>query len=119
MERVLNTLGLVAGIVGVVLIFYWGPPQPILDPGIGLALESGTPIDESGKTVAAHDAEVRTRRKTHEFISSLGLLLVAVGFAFQLAAIWLPSYWPANGRASERPSGTALKPPAVQDKGAP
>jgi hypothetical protein len=49
--KILNTIGLVFGLVGVVIIFIWGPPQPQLEEGVGRGLENDTPIDENGKTV--------------------------------------------------------------------
>ena len=39
MSKWLSTIGLILGIVGVVLIFIWGPPQPSFE-GDKLLLES-------------------------------------------------------------------------------
>lgn len=86
-----NVIGLVLGIVGVVLIFIWGPPQPNLHTGISLGIEDATPIDDTGKTVADHNREVEALRRRHIILSRLGLALIGLGFAFQLAATWLPS----------------------------
>ena len=38
--RWLNTIGLLLGMAGVVILFIWGPPQPDLDPHIKLVLNS-------------------------------------------------------------------------------
>jgi len=65
-QQVLNSIGLVLGIIGVVILFFFGPPQPPLEPGVGLGLESATVIDPSGKTVAQHDAEVLARRQLYD-----------------------------------------------------
>ena len=86
-----NTIGLVLGILGVVLIFIWGPPQPNLETGISLGIEDATPIDDTGKTVADHNREVQALRRRHLVFSRVGLALIGVGFLFQLAASWLPT----------------------------
>jgi hypothetical protein len=82
-----NTIGLVLGLIGVGLIFVWGPPQPQLEEGIGLGLEDGTPLD-NGLTVAQHNAIVRRRRCRHTVLSRVGLGLVFLGFLSQLFAVW-------------------------------
>ena len=37
--RLLNTVGLVLGMLGVLIIFIWGPPQPDFEEHVGLASE--------------------------------------------------------------------------------
>lgn len=88
--KIVNTVGLTLGIVGVVFIFIWGPPQPQLEPGVSLVLGDGTPIDKSGKTVAEYNKEVQNRRRVHDVMSRLGLIFIMVGFGFQLWGTWLP-----------------------------
>jgi hypothetical protein len=90
-SRILNTIGLVLGIIGVIIVFVWGPPQPQLDPGVSIGLEDNTPIDKTGKTVREYNQEVEVRRKEYSHMSQIGLVLVMVGFAFQLWATWVPS----------------------------
>ncbi len=87
--KILNTIGLLLGIVGVIIIFIWGPPQPTLEEGIGLGLEDNTPINESGKTVKQHNGEIRQKRKRYNRLSRTGLVLVFLGFLFQLFAVWV------------------------------
>ena len=83
--KVLNTVGLILGMIGVALIFRWGPPQPTLEEGIGIGLEDGTPLPD-GRTVAEHNAQVRGLRAKHDKMSKIGLSLVFLGFAAQLWA---------------------------------
>lgn len=83
----LNAIGLVLAMVGVVLIFIWGPPQPSFDEGVGLALESGTVLKDGTKVSDLEDA-ARRRKRRHKIISSIGLVLVFCGFLFQLVALW-------------------------------
>jgi len=89
--RIISTIGLVFGIFGVLMVFVWGPPQPTLTQGISLGLENGTPIDDTGTTVADYDRKVAKRRKTYTRMSRIGLILIMVGFALQLWAVWLPT----------------------------
>jgi len=84
----LNSIGLILGMAGVALLFRYGPPQPNLEPGVGLALEEGTPLPD-GRTVAEHDRDVVRRRALHSHMSKVGLALVGLGFAFQLWATWI------------------------------
>jgi len=88
--KILNTIGLILGILGVLIIFIWGPPQPEHSKGVSLGLEDATPIDKSGKTVVELNIEVKNRKKFFSRMSSLGLALIMVGFAFQLLATWMP-----------------------------
>jgi hypothetical protein len=84
----LNSIGLVLAMIGVVIVFFFGPPQPPLEPGVNLALEDLTPIDESGKTVAEYNREVEAERRRYSRLSKFGLALIFLGFAFQLCSIW-------------------------------
>ena len=89
--RLLNTVGLLLGMVGVVILFIWGPPQPDLDEGfaIGLSYTEDT-VFEDGTKPAEHDAKVRKRKRLHQIMSRIGLGLVGVGFFAQLVALWTP-----------------------------
>jgi hypothetical protein len=86
-QQLLNTVGLVLSMVGVVIIFKYGPPQPNLEEGVALGLEGGNRLPD-GRTVAEHDRDVAALRDTHQRMSKVGLGLVFVGFAFQLWATW-------------------------------
>lgn len=83
--KVVNVVGLTAGMVGVAIIFRWGPPQPNLEEGVALELEDATPLKD-GKTGTEHNEMVRQTRTKYQFMSRLGLALVGIRFAFQLFA---------------------------------
>jgi hypothetical protein len=68
-QQLLNTIGLVFGIIGAIILFIYSPPQPSLEPGVGLRLESGTVV--AGKTVAQHAEEALARRKLYGGMSKL------------------------------------------------
>jgi hypothetical protein len=83
MSKSLNALGLICGIIGVLVLFKWGPPQPSFERGVGIGLESGTRLS-SGKTVAQHNADISAAERRHRVMSRIGLGLVGLGFVFQL-----------------------------------
>jgi hypothetical protein len=83
----LNTVGLLLGIAGVVILFKWGPPQPDFDEAVGLGLDSGTVL-ANGKKVSDMEEDVRRLKRWHKFMSRIGLGLIGLGFAAQLAAVW-------------------------------
>jgi hypothetical protein len=88
--RLLNTIGLVISIIGVVFLFFWGPPQPSFEPGVNIILEDATPISNSGETAADHRRHVEAQLKFYTTMSRVGLCLLMVGFALQLIALWFP-----------------------------
>lgn len=80
----LTLLGLSLNFVGAVMLAVWGLPQPTLEPGVALGLEDGTPL-EDGRTVREHGESVTRRRRRYFNLSRIGLLILAAGFAFQVA----------------------------------
>jgi hypothetical protein len=85
--QTLNTVGLVLNIAGVILVFFYGFPQPTHEEGVGLGLEDGTPLSD-GRTVAEHNEDVRKTRARYLRMSRLALGLLVLGFLFQLWATW-------------------------------
>jgi hypothetical protein len=109
--QILNTIGLALGMIGVIIIFIFGPPQPTLEHGVSMGLEDSTPIDPTGKTVAEYNQEVEKRRRKHSVMSKLGLALIFLGFGFQIWATWLsPSALRTNPPPSSSNSPTPSTP---------
>jgi hypothetical protein len=77
--RRLNTIGLVLGIAGVLIIFRWGPPQPSFDEAVPLALE--------GPELVHMAEDTRRLTRQYEIMSRVGLGLIGLGFVAQLAAV--------------------------------
>jgi len=84
----LNTIGLALGIVGVILLFFFGFPQPSFEHGVSIDVEDGTVIDEKGTTAHQYAKQALAAKRDHESISSSGLALVGLGFVFQLWALY-------------------------------
>ena len=85
-QETINAFGLILNMIGVVVIFFYGPPQPVLEEGVAIAVEDATPIDASGKTAADYNEEVRQRRKQFFIRSRIGLCIIFIGFGIQLIA---------------------------------
>jgi hypothetical protein len=79
-NQILNTVGLALNMVGVVLLFFYGPSQPNLEEGISLGVE--------GVIVEEHNAKVRRLRSRHELFSRIALVLIFIGFLLMLIATW-------------------------------
>ena len=83
----LNSLGLILNIVGVVLVFFFGFPQPSHEESVGISLENGTVLAD-GTSVASLVAEAKRRKRRYLIFSNLALTFMLVGFALQLWATW-------------------------------
>lgn len=84
----LNSLGLILGMIGVAMIFVWGPPQPRMEEGVSIGLEDDNELT-GGMTVREHDERVRRTRSKHHNLSRSGLVFIGLGFVFQLVATLL------------------------------
>jgi len=72
MKTFINSFGLIFDIVGVLLIWKYGIPEPISKDGtVSIAFEG---IDESEKMKA----------KRYDRVSHVGIFLLVLGFALQL-----------------------------------
>ena len=69
----LNIAGLLLGIIGVIIIFCYGPPQPSFDPNRYLSEPT-------------QDKSVLVEKAKYDVWSKLGLGLIALGFGCQLYA---------------------------------
>ena len=76
--------GLVLNMIGVLIVFVFGFPQPDYDNGCCLGLESATVIDDKGHTVGDFEKRNRKNKKWHKAWAILGLIYLFVGFGFQL-----------------------------------
>ena len=87
-QQCLNSIGLILGMIGVGIIFFYGPPQPNLEEGVAIVVEDNTPLAD-GRTAAEHDRDVEQLRGRHSLLSKCGLALIFFGFFFQLSGTWI------------------------------
>lgn len=85
-SQILNSIGLIINIFGVVIIFKYGFPQPSFEKGSPLGLEDNTVLS-NGKTVKETAEEAKKQKVIYREKSSFGLSLIILGFIFQLIAI--------------------------------
>ena len=79
-ELVINSVGLLLDIAGVVLLFFFGLPSRIKHPDDLQLMGWGTHVQ------GLHGASVRAKWDWHQRMSRLGLLFLIVGFALQIAS---------------------------------
>jgi hypothetical protein len=87
-SHLLNTIGLAANMLGVVLAFFFGFPQPDHDEGVGLGLMPSTRLQD-GRTVAQYAEDTRRRKRLFRRMSLLALALMFAGFSVQAVAVWV------------------------------
>jgi len=87
LPKILNTVGLGLGAIGVVLIFVWGPPQPDFQDYVGLSVGENTVLTD-GRRVGDMLSETERMKQQYRLMSRIGLGLIFIGFAVQLVAVW-------------------------------
>ena len=87
-SQVINSIGLVLDIVGAVILFFFGPPQPSFEKGVGIIAEDATPLSD-GRAAAEHDQDMDRVKAKYTLISRLAMAIIAIGFVLQLVAMWL------------------------------
>ena len=85
--EILTTIGLCLDIFGVALLFKFGPLQPHPETRPSIALEDNTPL-EDGRTVKAHEEENVANLKLYDRRSRMALVIIILGFCFQIAGVW-------------------------------
>jgi hypothetical protein len=80
----LNPIGLSLGLIGVVFIWIWGPPQRSFEPGIARSISDANVL-EDGRTVKQYNEDLEVMKRYYQFMSRFGLALILLGFVFQLA----------------------------------
>lgn len=83
--RWLNFVGLVLGIIVVVIIFVWGPPQPSFQEYTPISVEESTPLS-SGKTAGEEAKDAARQKKLYDRMSKAGLGFILAGFVLQAIA---------------------------------
>jgi len=99
MRRWLNVIGLIFGMIGVVIIFVWGPPQRSFQK----VTSSVGRNDQAGK-IAEINAETAAKEVFYQHMSQVGLACVFIGFGCQLIAVL-----PASGQARPYRDGGSIR----------
>ena len=84
----LTIIGLSADIVGVLILFKYGFPQPSYDEVSVTALEaSDNTVLADGTSIAQLKADLAKRKKLYRTMSFTGLFVVLLGFVLQLLGV--------------------------------
>jgi hypothetical protein len=88
-HQLLSAAGLIANMAGVVVLFFYGFPQPTHDEQAVIAV-TAEPHEEmkDGKKAVEVMQEARQRKKFYLSMSVVALILMLGGFGAQLAALW-------------------------------
>ena len=78
-KKVINIIGLSFGLLGVILIFFYGPPQPSFFP-FDIITDSNI------------HQEVLDMRDKYDLFSKIGLVFIFIGFLLQLIAVILSDH---------------------------
>lgn len=81
--ELLINIGLVLDIIGIAIIFKYGPPQPAHEEGVSLAFGEDTTFTD-GLSVREINAEIERRRRKYQMYSRVALSLLLLGFLLQL-----------------------------------
>ena len=87
-SEILNTVGLGLNIFGVVLIFFFGLPQPSHDEGVSIGLGEND-VFEDGTSVKEINEKIRKRKAVYKGFAFFALSLMLLGFILQLLSIWV------------------------------
>jgi len=87
--KVLNSIGLILSIIGSVFWFVWGTARTM--ESFGLALGENTPIETKWGRITVKEASAKSEAELSRcvWLAKFGMLLIGIGFVFQLIATWL------------------------------
>ena len=86
LHQLLNTGGLISNMAGVVLLFFYGFPQPTHDEEVTVTVEPHKQVAE-GRIAADVMQDTRKRKKFYLSMSVIALLMMVSGFGVQLLAL--------------------------------
>jgi hypothetical protein len=89
----LNTIGLGSNILGVLMLFHWGFPQPEFSGGGALIVEDSN-LAPDGRTYGSVRREAKATFMTYNNLSGMALFLILVGFVLQIIATWWDVWYP-------------------------
>jgi hypothetical protein len=86
--QILNSIGLLLGIIGATMVFIWG--LTLQPDSYGIELEDGNVVTTKWGDITVKEARERGEKelKKHKCVSRFGLFLIGLGFLFQLWAVW-------------------------------
>jgi hypothetical protein len=77
--------GLILNVIGTMLLFFFGFPQPNFETGVSMGLEDNTPVG-NGMTAREYGEKIAKKRKIYKVMAYFALGLILLGFIVQLLA---------------------------------
>ncbi len=84
--KALAIVGLGLNMASVLLLFFFGFPQPHFEEEVGLAVEENT-VFEDGTSAKDMIRTAKRMKRLYKVMSSLALMLIFVGFALQMLSV--------------------------------
>jgi hypothetical protein len=82
--KIINSIGLALGILGAILLFFYGPPA------LNITRKGGEFLNFYSTPSPEIVAQNKKKYDRYQFFSKLGVVLIFLGFVFQLISVWLP-----------------------------
>jgi len=77
----MEVAGLLLNVIGTLLLFFFGFPQPNFESGVSIVVEDNTPVD-NGMTAKKYGDKVK--KKLYKWMAYFSLGLILLGFLVQL-----------------------------------
>ena len=82
----LALIGLALNMAGVLLLFFFGFPQPDLSEAVTIEVEDNT-VFTDGTSASGLKENARRKKRFYKTMSSVALLLLLIGFIFQALSV--------------------------------
>lgn len=79
--------GLVMNIIGVMIVWRFGFPQPPFQEYVAISVKDATPMSD-GRTAKDHSDDARRQKQKYKTRSNIGMGLILLGFALQAVGIF-------------------------------
>jgi hypothetical protein len=84
----IGTIGLFLNLVGIIILFIFGFPQPDFRESVGLAISDGTRLT-TGITAKEHKELQIKKKQAYRKKSIFALLLIIIGTILQIIILWM------------------------------
>ncbi len=86
--KIVDSFGLLFNLIGIILLFRFGFPQPDFKETVGIAMEDYTPV---GNGMLAKDFAIMQKKLRNKYkkTSIISLVFILVGIFVQIVSLWL------------------------------
>lgn len=87
-SNIVITTGLILNLIGIILLFNFGFPQPNFSEHVGLVLGENDDVDD-GMTGKQYAEKQREKKELYIFVSKISLVAIVVGSILQITGLWI------------------------------